>query len=187
MGRRFRGVASGAGIRKKTAPIIVLWNALVLHARWGGMVQDRGWPLAVSDIAVAWSMFGVNQLSVGLHSYGFTEGIALALLVFVASQLGVVALACCRAINGGAREPPLILNRCSARNRSRRWAISLRAAFVPRLAVAEPISGNRPRIAAACGVAGTVGPRPLRSLEPGSRPVAAASWAGTTDLALRCR
>lgn len=75
--------------------MIVLWNALVLHARWDGMVKDRGLAaLAVAgNIAVSWSWFGVNQLGAGLHSYGFTEGVALALATFVASQLGVIALA----------------------------------------------------------------------------------------------
>ena len=28
--------------KENGALIIVLWNALVLHARWGGMVEDRG-------------------------------------------------------------------------------------------------------------------------------------------------
>jgi ABC-type transport system involved in cytochrome c biogenesis permease subunit len=80
--------------KENGALIIVLWNALVLHARWDGMVKDRGLAVlaVIGNIAVAWSWFGVNQLSVGLHSYGFTEGIALALLVFVASQLAIVAL-----------------------------------------------------------------------------------------------
>ena len=81
--------------KENGALIIVLWNALVLHARWGGMVRERGLAAlaVIGNIAVAWSAFGVNQLSVGLHSYGFTEGIALALVLFVASQLAVVGLA----------------------------------------------------------------------------------------------
>ncbi|HWB11277.1 MAG TPA: cytochrome c biogenesis protein CcsA [Pirellulales bacterium] len=78
--------------KENGALIIVLWNALVLHARWDGMVKDRG--LAVltvaGNIAVSWSWFGVNQLGAGLHSYGFTEGVALALAIFVVSQLGVI-------------------------------------------------------------------------------------------------
>jgi hypothetical protein len=50
--------------------------------------------LAVAgNIAVSWSWFGVNQLGAGLHSYGFTEGVALALAIFVVSQLGFIALA----------------------------------------------------------------------------------------------
>ena len=28
--------------KENGALIIVLWNALILHARWGGMVRERG-------------------------------------------------------------------------------------------------------------------------------------------------
>ncbi|HEY2882670.1 MAG TPA: cytochrome c biogenesis protein CcsA, partial [Pirellulales bacterium] len=80
--------------KENGALIIVLWNALVLHARWDGQVKDRG--LAVlaigGNIVVSWSYFGVNQLGVGLHSYGFTEGVLLALMVFCASQLALIGV-----------------------------------------------------------------------------------------------
>jgi len=80
--------------KENGALIIVLWNALVLHARWDGMVKDRGMAVlaVLGNICVSWSWFGVNQLSVGLHSYGFTEGIALALVSFVGSQLLIAGL-----------------------------------------------------------------------------------------------
>jgi ABC-type transport system involved in cytochrome c biogenesis permease subunit len=80
--------------KENGALIIVLWNALVLHARWDGMVKERGLAvLAVGgNIAVSWSYFGVNQLGAGLHSYGFTEGVALGLAVVVVSQLSVIGL-----------------------------------------------------------------------------------------------
>jgi ABC-type transport system involved in cytochrome c biogenesis permease subunit len=62
--------------KENGALIIVLWNALTLHARWGAMVKERG--LAVlailGNIAVTWSWFGVNELGIGLHAYGFREG-----------------------------------------------------------------------------------------------------------------
>jgi len=82
--------------KENGALIIVLWNALVLHARWGGLVKDRGLAvLAVAgNIAVSWSWFGTNQLGVGLHSYGFTSGVVLALALFVLSQLAVVVAGC---------------------------------------------------------------------------------------------
>jgi ABC-type transport system involved in cytochrome c biogenesis permease subunit len=80
--------------KENGALIIVLWNALILHARWGGMVKTRGLAvLAVfGNIVTSWSWFGVNQLSVGLHSYGFTDSVAFWLIVFVLSQLVFIGL-----------------------------------------------------------------------------------------------
>ena len=80
--------------KENGALIIVLWIALVLHARWGAMVGNRGLAvLAIAgNIATAWSMFGVNELGVGLHAYGFHEGMRIALATFVTSQLAVIAL-----------------------------------------------------------------------------------------------
>jgi ABC-type transport system involved in cytochrome c biogenesis permease subunit len=82
--------------KENGALIIVLWNALVLHARWDGMVKDRGMAVlaVVGNIVTAWSWFGVNELGVGLHSYGFTEGVLLALGLFVGSQLLIVGMGC---------------------------------------------------------------------------------------------
>jgi ABC-type transport system involved in cytochrome c biogenesis permease subunit len=81
--------------KENGALIIVLWNALVLHARWGGLVKDRGMAALaiVGNMVTCWSWFGVNELNIGLHSYGFTEGVLKALAIFVATQLVVIALA----------------------------------------------------------------------------------------------
>src|SRR5262245_24991185 len=81
--------------KENGALIIVLWNALVLHARWGGIVKNRGFAtLAVGgNIAVAWSGFGVNEFGVGLHAYGASESsTAMWLLTFAISQLVIMAL-----------------------------------------------------------------------------------------------
>lgn len=80
--------------KENGALIIVLWNALVLHARWGGLIRQRGLAiLAVAgNIAVGWSWFGVNELGVGLHSYGFTEGVLRSLGMFIISQLAIIGL-----------------------------------------------------------------------------------------------
>ncbi len=58
--------------KENGALIIVLWNALVLHARWGKMVSSSGLAaLSVAgNICTTWSWFGVNELGVGLHAYG---------------------------------------------------------------------------------------------------------------------
>jgi ABC-type transport system involved in cytochrome c biogenesis permease subunit len=80
--------------KENGALLIVLWNALILHARWGGMVQQRGVAvLAVGgNIITSWSWFGVNMLGVGLHSYGFMEGAMWWLLAFAASQLVIIGI-----------------------------------------------------------------------------------------------
>jgi ABC-type transport system involved in cytochrome c biogenesis permease subunit len=80
--------------KENGALMIVLWNALMLHARWGGLVRERGLACLTvfGNIVTAWSWFGVNELSVGLHTYGFTEGRAMWLVVFVGSQLAIIGL-----------------------------------------------------------------------------------------------
>jgi ABC-type transport system involved in cytochrome c biogenesis permease subunit len=81
--------------KENGALIIVIWNAVILHARWGGLVKQRGLMcLAVfGNIVTAWSWFGVNLLGVGLHSYGFVESTFLWLILFVLSQAAFIALA----------------------------------------------------------------------------------------------
>jgi ABC-type transport system involved in cytochrome c biogenesis permease subunit len=81
--------------KENGALIIVLWNALVLHARWGGLVKGRGLAtLAVGgNVVTTWSWFGVNELGVGLHSYGASESsTAMWLLTFAGSQLALIGL-----------------------------------------------------------------------------------------------
>lgn len=80
--------------KENGAMLIVMWNALILHARWDKMVRDYGTAVLAmgGNIVTAWSWFGVNELKAGLHTYGFTEGRLLALLVFCGIQ-GVVIFA----------------------------------------------------------------------------------------------
>jgi hypothetical protein len=80
--------------KENGALIIVIWNALILHARWGKIIGARGLAmLAVGgNIVTGWSWFGVNELGVGLHSYGFTEGVLFNLSLFILSQLAVIVL-----------------------------------------------------------------------------------------------
>jgi ABC-type transport system involved in cytochrome c biogenesis permease subunit len=82
--------------KENGALVIVLWCALILHARWGKLVRDRGlMNLAIfGNCITAASWFGVNMLGVGLHSYGFMDSAFFWLCVFWASQLAVIALGC---------------------------------------------------------------------------------------------
>jgi len=104
--------------KENGALMIVLWNAIVLHARWDKMVGDRG--LAVlalgGNIVTAWSWFGVNQLGIGLHSYGFTSGVVRSLMTFglymlVCSAFGLLprSLWWSRAKEGSDRTVPQLL------------------------------------------------------------------------------
>jgi len=81
--------------KENGALLIVIWNALLLHARWGGMVKARGIAcLAVfGNIVTSWSWFGTNMLGVGLHSYGFMEKAAWWLAAFMFSQLLFIGVA----------------------------------------------------------------------------------------------
>jgi len=80
--------------KENGALIIVLWNALILHLRWGGMIRERGLVVCAigGNIVTSWSWFGVNMLGIGLHSYGFTDAAFKWLLLFVVSQLAFIAL-----------------------------------------------------------------------------------------------
>ncbi|MEQ8790576.1 MAG: cytochrome c biogenesis protein CcsA [Pirellulaceae bacterium] len=83
--------------KENGAAIIVLWNAVLLHARWDRMVAVHGFAVlaVIGNIVTSWSWFGVNELGVGLHSYGFTEGVLLALGLFVVSQLLIIGVGIC--------------------------------------------------------------------------------------------
>ena len=80
--------------KENGALIIVLWNALILHLRWGGLIRERGLAVCAigGNIVTSWSWFGVNMLGIGLHSYGFTEAAFKWLVLFVVSQLVFIAL-----------------------------------------------------------------------------------------------
>lgn len=80
--------------KENGALLIVIMNALVLHARWSGLVKARGMAVltVIGNIVTGWSWFGTNQLGVGLHAYGFNNGLAKWLTIFWATQFLVVAV-----------------------------------------------------------------------------------------------
>jgi ABC-type transport system involved in cytochrome c biogenesis permease subunit len=80
--------------KENGALLIVLWNALILHARWGGFVREKGiMAMAIfGNVITSLSWFGVNMLGVGLHSYGFMDKAFWALATFIGTQLVLMAL-----------------------------------------------------------------------------------------------
>jgi ABC-type transport system involved in cytochrome c biogenesis permease subunit len=75
--------------KENGALLILLWSAILFHGRLAGMIKEIGFAIGsvIGVIAVALAWFGVNLLGVGLHSYGFTSGIARALFIFIAFEL----------------------------------------------------------------------------------------------------
>ncbi len=75
--------------KENGALMIVLWTALLFHAKVALMIGPLG--LAVGAVigmmVVMWAWFGVNLLSVGLHSYGFTSGVATSLIVYAVVEV----------------------------------------------------------------------------------------------------
>ncbi len=80
--------------KENGALMIVIWNALILHARWGRLVRDRGLMNLVifGNVVTAFSFFGVNMLGIGLHSYGFMDAAFKWLMLFDASQVFFIFL-----------------------------------------------------------------------------------------------
>lgn len=80
--------------KENGALLIILWCAIILHARIGRLVEQRGFMLLAigGNIVTAWSWFGTNMLGVGLHSYGFMDKAFTSLAYFVLSQLGCIGL-----------------------------------------------------------------------------------------------
>ena len=81
--------------KENGAVLIVLWCAIILHARWGGFIRQRGlmFMAVFGNIVTSFSWFGVNMLGVGLHSYGFMQKAFPWLIGFIISQLALMCVA----------------------------------------------------------------------------------------------
>ena len=80
--------------KENGALLIVIWCAVILHAKWGGMIRDRGLMATAifGNIVTSFSWFGVNMLGVGLHAYGFMDKAFQWLVAFVISQVILIAI-----------------------------------------------------------------------------------------------
>lgn len=76
------------------ALFVILWAMLLLHLRAGRLVDAHAFALlnCFNVIVTFLCWFGVNLLGVGLHSYGFQDGTAMWLGVFVAADMLFIAL-----------------------------------------------------------------------------------------------
>ena len=75
--------------KENGALLIVMWQIMILHMRISGYIKPTGFALGMilNNIVVVLAWFGVNLLSVGLHSYGFASGIARNLVIFIVFEL----------------------------------------------------------------------------------------------------
>lgn len=75
--------------KENGALMICLMCLVILHARLGGYLREVGLHNCnlILGCIVVFSWFGVNQLGVGLHAYGFTDGTWPKIYAFWGSQL----------------------------------------------------------------------------------------------------
>ena len=75
--------------KENGALLIVLWQLMMIHMRLSGLAkaQDFALGMSLNNIIVAMAWFGVNLLQVGLHSYGFDDGVAKNLFIFIGAEL----------------------------------------------------------------------------------------------------
>lgn len=75
--------------KENGALLIVMWLLMMIHLKVSGMAKAEEYALGLvlANITVSLAWFGVNLLSVGLHSYGFTDGAALNLFLFIVFEL----------------------------------------------------------------------------------------------------
>ncbi len=80
--------------KENGALLIVLWLIWVLHGRISGQMKQLGvlYGMSYLSVILALSWFGVNILSVGLHSYGFTDSMAYSLALFIALETAFIAV-----------------------------------------------------------------------------------------------
>ncbi len=81
--------------KENGALMIVLVNAILLHGRWAGLIKDRGMAMVAifGNIVTLWSWFAVNELGIGLHTYGLTEGRMKVVGLTWLAHLGLIVFA----------------------------------------------------------------------------------------------
>lgn len=80
--------------KENGALIAVLWLTWILHAQLDNRFSRPVLLglLSLTTIVIAFAWIGVNLLGVGLHSYGFTEGLFWGLIIFSVIELGFIGI-----------------------------------------------------------------------------------------------
>lgn len=80
--------------KENGALLIVLWLVWIIHGKIAGQFTNlqvtMGYAFLSVIVGTAW--IGVNLLGVGLHSYGFTEGLFWGLGIFTVVEMGLIGI-----------------------------------------------------------------------------------------------
>lgn len=78
--------------KENGALLIVLWLVWVIHGKIAGQISKTIWVagLAFLSVVVALAWVGVNLLGVGLHSYGFIDGVFWGLGIFSVLEIMLI-------------------------------------------------------------------------------------------------
>ena len=80
--------------KENGALLICITQIAILHGRMGALFSTLGVCIGaiLGGCVVAFSWWGVNLLGIGLHSYGFTNGVMNSLILFWTVEAGVMGL-----------------------------------------------------------------------------------------------
>lgn len=93
--------------KENGALLIVLWTAVIYHARVGGLIQKTGAAIgaAIGCQMVMFAWVGVNLLEIGLHSYGFNSAQAFGYFTYVVLQSVAIIVLGLLAVNAKPNKP----------------------------------------------------------------------------------
>jgi ABC-type transport system involved in cytochrome c biogenesis permease subunit len=96
--------------KENGALLLILWGLIVIHAKRGGMINNTGYAMGavIGTVLVMSVWIGVNLLGVGMHTYGFTSSGAMALMIYIGTE--IVFLTVC-AIVLYRKKPQTIISR----------------------------------------------------------------------------
>ena len=78
--------------KENGALLIALWCLILFHSRIGGLIRELVFAAGAifGIVVVMWAWFGINLLGVGLHSYGFIDGVFSRLVIYTFGQIALV-------------------------------------------------------------------------------------------------